>query len=409
MKLAAVKIEHYRGIKSLTLPLDSQLTVLHGGNGCGKTSILTAIALAFAPQVHGEGRRVGLDKHIGLLGEPMISVIGEDGESLSSVEGMSVLDGVPRTMLDVTWGHTAPDGGFRPGVAKSRSDLLPPYMYYDVNRVVTSSLMERDVGTTVNYDHLFEWFYARENVELRMAKDNPQTVDPDLDAVRQAIQSMVPGATNPRIEMDPPRFVVSLREGSSRPRELSLEQLSDGYRSILAVAADIAWEMARQHEAPQHRSPEAEAVVLIDEIELHLHPSWQQHVLPDLIRTFPNAQFVVSTHSPQVLTTIDSRHIVELSAAAGGIVAGGTASATYGAAAGDVLSDVMGVDERPSNEFTLKLQEYLHLVSDGNGEAAAALSLRRELDRLSPTDAALDRADLEIKRRRLFKQMESKT
>ena len=163
MKLKAVQIENYRAIKALTLNLDPQLTVLHGANGCGKTTILTAIALAFAPAAHTAGRRVEVDRHLGFLPYPKIQLVGDN-------------------------------------------------------------------------------------------------------------------------------------------------------------------------------SPQTEAVVLIDEVELHLHPGWQQHILPDLMSTFPNAQFVVSTHSPQVLSTIHPQHVVELATENGNIIADGAAAATYGAQAGDVTS-----------------------------------------------------------------------
>lgn len=164
---------------------------------------------------------------------------------------------------------------------------------------------------------MFEWFYASENEELRLQQKRPDANETlgDLDAVCWAICSMIPGASKPHIEMQPPRLVASL-DGT----EFSFEQLSDGYRNVLALAADIAWQMAREHEPPDRKSPQTEAVVLIDEIELHLHPSWQQRILPDLMSTFPNAQFVVSTHSPQVLSTIQPQHVVELAAENGNIV-----------------------------------------------------------------------------------------
>ena len=149
----------------------------------------------------------------------------------------------------------------------------------------------------------------------------------------------------------------------------------------------------------------SEAVVLIDEIELHLHPSWQQRILNDLRRTFPNTQFIVSTHSPQVLTTVEPEHIVELAREDGRIVAGAAAGWTYGAEAGDVLSVVMGVDERPANDFTRKLARYRCLVGDDQGESDEALALRRDLQQLSPDDPALGRADVEIRRRKLFREM----
>ena len=102
---------------------------------------------------------------------------------------------------------------------------------------------------------------------------------------------------------------------------LELDQLSGGQRAVLALAADLAWRMAQGN--PHLDGPlRSEAIVLIDEVELHLHPSWQQRILNDLRRTFPNAQFIVSTHSPQVLTTVEPKHIIELAREDGRIVAG---------------------------------------------------------------------------------------
>ena len=396
MKLKAVQIENYRAIRSLTLNLDPQLTVLHGANGCGKTSILTAIALAFAPSMHAAGRRVDLDRQIGGLPYPKIQLVGDSGEVLSRVEANHLAEAAG----GIGWGHINERGQFIPGEAGTSANLLP-FVFYDIDRAVVSSLKERDVGTEVDYNQLFEWFYASENDELRRReRDDPNATLGDLDAVRRAVCSMIPGASEPRIEMRPPRFVVSLADRA----EFSLEQLSDGYQNVLALAADIAWQMAVQHEAPAAHSPHTEALVLIDEIELHLHPRWQQHVLPDLMRTFPNAQFVVSTHSPQVLSTIRPRHILELAPDDDNVVAEGAASATYGAEAGDVLTCVMGVETRPDNRFTQELGNYRRLISDDRGETEEAQRIRKTLDELSPQDPALDDADLEIRQRGLYRE-----
>ena len=192
---------------------------------------------------------------------------------------------------------------------------------------------------------------------------------------------------------------------AGKSEELAFDQLSGGYRIVLALAADLARRMAQGN--PHLDNPlESEAIVLIDEVDLHLHPSWQQRILDDLTRTFPNAQFIVSTHSPQVLTTVRQEHIVELYREEGGsVVAGAPASATYGAEAGDVLSSVMRVGERPENDFKIALDRYRRLVSNGDGESPEARDIRKKLERTSPHDPALDRADLEIRKRKLFKKM----
>ena len=216
---------------------------------------------------------------------------------------------------------------------------------------------------------------------------------------------MIPEVSKPRIALRPLRFVVSVKSGSGKPETLALDQLSGGYRIMLALAADLARRMAQGN--PHQDNPlTSEAIVLIDEVELHLHPSWQQRVLADLLRTFPNAQFIVSTHSPQVLTTVRPEHIISLQREDGHIVAGQATAATYGAEAGDVLSTVMGVGERPpGNKFVKLLEKYRHLIGHDQGESEEAVSLRQKLEDLSPHDPALDRADIEIRRRRIVKNM----
>ncbi len=398
MKIASVKIENYRGIRSLELPLDSRMTVLFGPNGAGKTSILEAVGLGFDPPGHVTDRPVKLDRHQGYLENPRVTLVGEGERVLSCVEGADVGD---------YWGRIQTPGVFL--APDASADLpLPPFVFYDVDRAVVSGLGGREVGTEPDFTRLFDWLYVKEFEELRLQRDeNPTTRLVALSAVRGAICAMLPGVVGARIGMwDPPRLEVS-REDNGTERNFAFEQLSDGYQGVLAIAGDIARRLAELDPVRQAEDPLArEILVLIDEVELHLHPAWQQRILADLTRTFPKAQFIVSTHSPQVLTTVHPKHIVELASEDGDIVAGAPAAPTYGAEAGDVLSGVMGVERRPPNEFSEDLTEYMRLVGDDKGETEAALQLRERLEKLSFRDPALQRADLEIRRRKMLRDMD---
>ena len=436
MKLKLVEIENYRAIKKLDLLLHPGLTVLHGSNGHGKTSVLSAIAtgLASIQEYLPDVRSVGFRKSDRRDSKQQLRV------------GLITMDGM---VWDRCVGSPSPR---RKGVHRALKEAmeaivnadreatkplhLPIVAFYDTDRAVFDVLQRRRgfrtefprygalqgaLSPRTNFRDFFKWFYAKENEELRQQKerlDSSRTVDDlkatqnyrfkDLEAIRKAIKAMVPGASNPRIKPTPLRFVVSVQlDDGETEEELSIGQLSGGYRIMLALAADLARRMAQGN--PHLDDPlQSEAVVLIDEVELHLHPSWQQRILTDLTRTFPNTQFIVSTHSPQVLTTVKPEHVVELGREQDGIVAGSAAAPTYGAEAGDVLATVMGVDQRPSgndNEFVEKLARYTDLVADGKGESQQAVSLREKLDELSPRDPALDRADIEIRRRKLFQSM----
>ena len=427
MKLKLVEIENYRAVDELQLPIHPSLTVLHGDNAHGKTSVLNAIAV---------GLGAVLEK---LPGVASVGFRKTDCRRASDAMRVSLT-----TRDGVTWFRRRRTGGgvgsqipptekqplhLRERIAEIvRADRegqpvdLPIVAFYDTERAVVENLpwrryfgkdfprftaLEGALSARANFRDFAEWFYAWENEELREQKRR-RDFDyhlKELDAVRKAIASMVPGASDPHIKHRPRRIMLSFKQDSGKAEMLSLNQLSGGYRIVLAVAGDLARRMA--HGNPHLTDPlSSEAIVLIDEIELHLHPSWQQRILSDLTRTFPNTQFIVSTHSPQVLTTVHPEQVVTLSRENGRIVAHRAPEPIYGAEAGDVLNLVMGVGERPrGNEFVNMLEKYMRLVGDGHGESPQALSLRRKLESLSPLDYALDRADIEIRRRKLLEKM----
>ena len=324
MKLARVEIENYRAIEKLDLPLDPRLTVLHGDNGHGKTSVLSAIATG----------------------------LGSIPEQLTDVSSVRFLQSDRRGSRQLRVGLTTVDGiawERRVGGPQKRNVLrelkevveaivkadregtgplhLPIVAFYDTDRAVFDSPQRRRgfitefpryralqgaLSARTDFRDFFQWFYAKENEELREQKEqgNFDYQLKDLQSVRSAIEAMLPGVSQPRIKLHPLRFVVS-QVGDGNPEQLSINQLSGGYRIMLALAADLARRMAQGN--PHLDDPlQSEAIVLIDEVELHLHPSWQQRILGDLARTFPNTQFIVSTHSPQVLTTVKPECIVEL-------------------------------------------------------------------------------------------------
>ena len=419
MKLASVEIENFRAIEKLTLALDPRLTVLHGANAHGKTSVLGAIAAglgAIPDLLSGVFERGFLDTDLraGALDSSVV---------LNAVDGISWSGMVTRGQPGRGYVSALRDkmDEIFSDCNEGRTVELPIVAFYDTDRVIFDrterwfdfkkeftrySAFEGALSSRTNFQGLFEWVYFKENEELREQRERCDFGYrlADLSSVRRAISSMLDDVSDPHMEMDPPRFMVSVATGRNGEK-LALDQLSGGYRAVLALAADLAWRMAQGN--PHLDDPlESEAIVLIDEVDLHLHPSWQQRILNDLSRTFPNAQFVVSTHSPQVLTTVGPEHIVELYRGEDGRVAAGSpASATYGAEAGDVLTSVMRVDERPENGFKIALDGYRRLVSNGDGESPKARDIRKQLERMSPHDPALDRADLEIRKRKLFKKM----
>ena len=137
---------------------------------------------------------------------------------------------------------------------------------------------------------------------------------------------------------------------------------------------------------------------MIDEVELHLHPGWQQRVIPDLLEVFPNTQLIIRTHSPQVLTTIRREHVHFLTAEHK-LEPLPDEVGTYGAESGHVDESVFGVHTRPRTVETVdKLHIYLRMIEDRKHQTDKAKILRSELENdLGSSDPTLKTADMRIR------------
>lgn len=153
----------------------------------------------------------------------------------------------------------------------------------------------------------------------------------------------------------PPRFSVK-KNGDT----FFLEQLSDGERGLLALVFDLTRRLAIANPESDNPIAEGVALVLIDEIELHLHPKWQRDVLGRLRSIFQNCQFVVTTHSPLVLGEVEARCVRFLEFQDGKVVAT-TPTEAYGMDANRVLQELMGASVR-NTQMETELRALFELI-----------------------------------------------
>jgi predicted ATP-binding protein involved in virulence len=441
MKLKSVKIRNFRAIGTLDLDLDSHLTVLIGENAAGKTCVLDAIALALRPLVERVRTKGG--------GAPIGGVaVVRTPPDIRRIEGVPAVfaavqvetpDGLRwerRLLRDLTRQtrdiasnaflpvattglHNALDPVIAARGAGDLEAALPVAVFYGTDRGVVSersfllgsrAAVETEWYNAYNgalrpaahFHTMATWFEQVEADELRHRRDeDPTWSHPQLTAVRAAVESVVPGARKVRVSARR-RLEVTLAEADGHDEVLALNELSGGYRTLLALVADLARRMAQ---ANPTLGTDSEAIVLIDEVDLHLHPKWQQTVLDSLRRAFPNAQFIVTTHSEQVIAAVEPKHIVRLDRVSDGVAASRPTS-TYGATPDRISEDVMGVPHlRPARvEDTLK--SYWALINDGAGETEAALTLRATLDGwFQGEDPEMIRADAEVKRQKMLRKL----
>jgi predicted ATP-binding protein involved in virulence len=178
--------------------------------------------------------------------------------------------------------------------------------------------------------------------------------------------------------------------------ELIVNQLSDGEKCLLALAGDLARRLAIANPNPDRNPLQGSGVVLIDEIELHLHPKWQRAIIPNLKKTFPNCQFIITTHSPQVISDLQWVHL--LRSTPEGIAIERVPS--FGKDSNRILETLMGTPERPQ-EIKDDLRELFRLID--KGELGKARQLRQDLvDQMGEEDPEFVRADWLIQRKEIL-------
>jgi len=328
MRLKRLRIENFRAKEEVTLEFGKRLTVLIGANGSGKTTILDGIAIAlgaaltYLPTLSGRSFKKGdlHQRHNSIAPYTRIALETTTGlkwdriqrrdKSKSTSKLVPAADGIRalEQFLDATILEPMNQGG---------DYLLPLFIYYGVSRALLEVPASRKGFTKKQhrFDALvhclhadsrfrsaFMWFYNKELEENRLQKEkkNFEATLKELDVVRSAITVMFPDISEPHIALNPLRFVVR-QQGEL----MDIAQLSDGYKTLLGVVIDLSSRFAMAN--PHLDDPlAAEAIVMIDEVDLHLHPSWQQHVVGDLLRTFKNTQFIITTHSPFIVEAVNN-------------------------------------------------------------------------------------------------------
>ena len=419
MKVKQLKINSFRGIKDLTLDFDlKEPTVLVGINGSGKSSILDCLAILLSwfnnrvPDTHQEGKDFS-DSDINNQSkktENKITVYTNESEAISWTLKKRRDDwGVPETgIFSNAYGvYELVEQAYK-NYENDDIGCLPIAVYYPTQRFVLDVPLETkdNLFDTLNaYDSalsqknvdfrdFFEWFRNREDLENENYKHNPNLgKDKELEAVRKAIYQMLEGFSNLRIERYP--LQMSLEKNGQK---LIVNQLSDGEKGLLAMVGDLARRLAMTSSFDKD-ALQGEAIVLIDQIELHLHPKWQREIISALKRTFTNCQFIITTHSPQVVSNIQPKNIYVLEATEEGVTARHPQS-SFGRDSNSILEDVMGVAERPV-EIKQDILKLFQIIEEGNLEAAQ--QLRREIaDKIGSDEPELIKAATSIKRKEIL-------
>lgn len=423
MFIQSIQLVNFRSVALLETELDKRLNVFVGMNGAGKSTILDATAILLSWFAN------------------RIKTAGASGRQIKISD---IQNGTPHAALSATlnvslktfdWGvYKARSGHLKQGISAGLSELsekakqiqaeitesdgntnLPLLAYYPVHRAVLDiplrirgrhsfSILEtydESLTSGANFRTFFEWFRNQEDVENENRKyinslippENFEFPDRQLTAVRKALSVFMPNFKNWTVRRRPLQMEVE-KDGQT----LIVNQLSDGEKCLMALVGDIARRMAIANpllDNPLH----GEGIVLIDEIDLHLHPLWQRMMISRLLETFPNCQFLISTHSPHVLTHVPPQKIFMLSNKYGEVSVEHPQE-SYGKTCERILEDIMGLATTRPDDVKEALKNIFFSLHDGDiARAQNAINL---LQQEIGDDPELVKARVLIKRKELI-------
>lgn len=406
MRLTSIELENFRCFEKEKIDLHPQLNVFVGLNASGKTALLEGIAIGIGQFLVGVNIHRSMNHQIQPTDVRQVAANGRDFDRLpvkicttgyfepkSTVEQWVVKYGEALSAAEQATIHSLFSSSYSEVVHGTRLEL--PVLYYfstqrlwggddsDANKVQDLLGNIKRLGAYVDAltkkSNTLYFEKELEQMQLVVSQGKEFGFEYDssrLDLIRSLAAKVIEGSKIFYYDYEKQSLAVIFNDG----RRLTIDELSDGQKSLLLISTGIAFQCATLNPHMGLDAYKSGGVVLIDEVELHLHPDWQREILPILTREFPNIQFICTTHSPQVLSMLDREcvqviedfHVHPLDR----FVKGRDSNA--------ILAEVFGIEKRPK-EFSDQLQHFYTLLEAHEFEAA-----KEVLDRLEEVWGSMD-------------------
>lgn len=400
MRLDRLHIQNFRCYEDATFDFQPGFNLVVGVNGSGKTSLLQAVAVSFI-----EFGNAMKPSETSLKNEDIRFVIDRfDGRSRYERKFPLLVHGMGNVFEAKEW-VTTRDGEDLPHLVDTVFDCeidkvikkinlaiqvdLPVLAFYRSNRRWQGAGVSAEFAAQhriSRFDGYINWFDAvadlrdfeswliGKTLERMQNLLDAQSVSLDFDDelawVNSAIKCAVPKARNLRYDLRLQSLLIDIDDQKTIP----FNELSDGQRGMVALFADIARRMCILN---PHMGKDVlkntSGVVIIDELDIHLHPAWQRSIVPALKEAFPKIQFIAASHSPQIIGSLKPEEVIVLN--------DGDAShprVTYGLDSSSVLEEVMDVAQREP-EIEALLSTLFSTIEDKDlDKAKAQLQALRE-------------------------------
>ena len=432
MKLKNIKITNYRCFKEADIDLDEHITLIVGKNGAGKTAILDAVAVSastFLLGIDGGVSRSILKDDARYEFHDLNGTIDPQHQFPVSIDSIGDCMGKQnlkwiRSLNSGSGNTTIKDARELTTIAKevqnqimmgNKSLVLPLISYYGTGRLYAQKKEKRNIKSLTEFKRqvgyvdcmaaesneklMLNWFQTQTLKSLQLQQKTGVLEKPVLlKTVEKAIcgsYERISGSRNASIffDLDTHRLVLEFETVDGSVQKFAMDEMSDGYKNTLSMIGDIAYRMAVLNptlgDMVWEKTP---GIVLIDEVDLHLHPQWQQTILSDLHAIFPNVQFIVSSHAPAVINSVPRDQIRILDN--GEIYL--PAAQTYGRDANSILREVMKVSERPADVKQRLDLFYAYMDENNYKEADRILKEIEDIVGTTDPDIAAARASLDL-------------
>lgn len=328
-----LNIKNFKGFNEVHFSFRSQFTVIIGDNGMGKTSVLDALAIAaslflnplaggqkYQRTINKKEVRIGSEYKFSSLEPQLPCLIKASNDEMEWSRGIEKLS-FTNTTKDARKMTTFAARQFRT-LASGEKVTLPVFAYHGTGRLWAelNDKVEysKQASRTEGYDYCFsaksssKFFRSWYKTLEKNADKKGDDVRILLDAFKLAIVNCVSEWDDLYYDFGEDDIIGVKGDGASR-KLMPFRLMSDGFRSMISLVADIAYRAIKLNPHLRERAiKESHGLVLIDEIDLHLHPSWQRHIVGDLKHCFPKIQFVATTHSPFIVQSLTSGEMINL-------------------------------------------------------------------------------------------------
>ena len=431
MKICKLRLKNYRCFENLEIDFHDNLTVIVGSNGSGKTSVLEGVAVSLGTFFTGLDGLSGISigkKDAHLKAYRMGESDDVQAQYPVEIEAKGVVD-----TADIYWKRSLNGEGGSTTIkeakalidiakkyqerlrAGDRDLILPVIAYYGTGRLwdyhrekkldtfkdntKTNGYIDSLDGTA-NIKLMMNWFRKKTIQMAQKSAVGGLNSALELKVVCYAMEtcfSQITGYQDVKLlyNLDTNEIDCYYKNNDGLQMNIPLSQMSDGYKSTISLIADIAYRMAVLN--PQLGTSvldNTDGVVLIDEVDLHLHPAWQHRILSDLQKIFPQVQFIVTTHAPAVISSVRSENLVILQ----GYEATGVGIESFGDDINSILTDIMGVSDRNPVIDNLFKRFYVELNDGRYDDAEKTLDEIDEHREYHDKEVTANRVKLKLER-----------